>query len=405
MSMSSQASNEAAAPVPAFLSYGFRPFFLLGSLFGVAMLALWVPWYLGIISLPSQFSPTVWHAHELLFGFVPAIIAGFLLTAVSNWTSRPPINGQRLAGLVAFWLIGRLAVSMSRDINELIVAGASLLFPLALTLALTREITAAGNKRNLKVAALVGSLAVTDAMFHYEAWLTGRAKLSIALAISLVLILLMVIAGRIIPSFTSNWLKANRPGPLPREFGLFDLVTNALSVVALGAWVASKMIDTAPVISTSIAILMIAAAAANLARQSRWQPLRTFHEPLVTILHIAYLFIPIGFALIGLAIPLDEPGLETAGLHAWTTGAFAIMMLAMMTRVSRGHTGNKLTAPLGTSVIYACIVLAALIRIAASLLPEKTLVLIPVAGLLWIAAFLGFALLYGHMLITPRRMK
>lgn len=401
--MSLPDSTKRPSGISTILSYGFRPFFLLGAIDAVLLIGLWVPWFLGLISVPSQFTPVVWHAHELLFGFVPAIIAGFVLTAIATWTSRPPVAGRLLAILVFLWLAGRLVVAVSHGTDELLVAVICLLFPIALCLVVTREVAMAGNQRNIKVAVLIGAIAVAQAAFHYEAWLTGRAKLSIALATSLILIMIMVIAGRIIPSFTSNWLKANRPGALPQQFAAFDIVANSISAAALAGWIASKTAHTTPGVSFSTAALLFAAAAANIARQLRWRPLRTFSEPLVAILHIAYLFVPIGFAFVGAAVLVGDAGLETAGLHAWTTGAFGTMILAVMTRVTRGHTGNVLTAPWSTVAIYACIVPSASIRIAAAMVPEKTLVLIPVAGVLWIAAFTAFVLFYGRMLLTPRR--
>lgn len=401
--MSSTANTAAGTRTPAILSYGFRPFFLLGALYAVLMIGLWVPWFLGLIRVPSEFTPVVWHAHELLFGFIPAIIAGFLLTAVASWTSRPPVSGWLLATLVVFWLAGRLAVAASREADELVVAAICLVFPAALTIVIAWEVASAGNKRNFKVAALIGCLAAADAAFHYEAWLTGRAKLATTIAVALILILLMVIAGRIIPSFTANWLKANRPGAMPKSFAPFDLGSMAVSIAALGCWVAAKRLPETSMVLGYIGVLMLAAAVVNLMRQARWQPLRTFSEPLVAILHVGYLFVPFGFALIGASLLLDDIGLEVAGLHAWTTGAFATMILAMMTRVTRGHTGNALTAPWGTVAIYVCIIISALTRVGASILPEMTLVLIPVSGAAWIAAFLGFIVFYGRMLLTARQ--
>lgn len=390
----------------ALLSYGFRPFFLLGSAYGVLMIGLWVPWFLGLIRLPSAFSPAVWHAHELLFGFFLAVMAGFLLTAVASWTSRPAVRGALLGALAVLWLAGRIAVAVSRDIDEMVIAAVCLLFPIALTIIMAREVGAAGNQRNFKTVALVGSLAVADAVFHYEAWLTGRARLSTALAISLVLIVLIVIAGRIVPNVTPNWLKANRPGLLPRPFGTFDVAAAAISVAALGAWVLSRWFLSKqlpqPGTTAFTGVLLLAAAAANLLRQWRWRPMRTFAEPLAAVLHVAYLFVAIGFALVGAALLAQNYDVEAAGLHAWTTGAFATMILAVMTRTTRGHTGNALSAPWSTVAIYASIVAAALARIASSLLPGMTLVLVPVSGVLWIAAFLGFLLLYGRMLVMPR---
>lgn len=397
-------SSRSAHVPPAILSLGFRPFFLAGALFAAAMIALWVPWFLGLIAVPSAFPPAAWHAHELLFGLMPAIIAGFLLTAVSNWTGRPPIAGWPLAGLLLIWLAGRLAVAASTHLDAWTTAALSVAFPLVLAAAVGREIVAAGNRRNLKIVAVLLGLAAADALFHYEIAEFGRTKLAHTLAISLVVTLLMIIAGRIVPAFTANWLKQTRPGegPLPAAFGPFDAAVMILSGAALLGWALLPSLDASPWARPAIGAALLAAAAANLVRQARWTPHRTYAEPLLAILHVAYVFVPLGFLLSGLGVLRDDYDFATAGLHAWTSGAIATMMLAVMTRVSRGHTGRPLTAPFGTVVIYLAILIAAGARIGAGLHPELTTILLPIAGLTWIVAFAGFAILYGRILVRPR---
>ncbi|MDQ8698246.1 NnrS family protein [Hyphomicrobium sp. LHD-15] len=398
--MTSQIHN---VPPPTFLSLGFRPFFLLGALFAAILIALWVPWFLGLIAVPSAFPPTAWHAHELLFGFMPAIIAGFLLTAVPNWTGRPPVAGWQLGALVALWLAGRLAVAVSSHLDPALTAALSICFPIVLAAVIGREILAAKNFRNLKIVAVLIGLATADAFFHYEIWQFGRPKFSHTLAVALVLILLMIIAGRILPFFTTNWLKQNRPGPLPQAFARFDIVAMLTSGTALLAWVFLPWMEQAsPWVRPLAGSAMLAAAALNFLRQARWTPHRTFAEPLLAILHIAYLFVGLGFLLIGLSILGDNYEFATAGLHAWTSGAIGTMTLAIMTRVSRGHTGRALTAPAGTVVLYAAILIAAAARIGAGLFPERTSILLPISGLTWVVAFGGFAALYGSILMSPR---
>jgi uncharacterized protein involved in response to NO len=390
-------------PPPTILSLGFRPFFLLGALFAAIMIALWVPWFLGLISVPSAFPPTAWHAHELLFGFMPAIIAGFLLTAVPNWTGRPPVAGWQLGGLVALWLAGRVAIALSTYLDPAVTAALSISFPIVLAAVIGREILAAKNRRNLKIVAVLLGLAITDALFHYEIGQFGRPKIAHTLAVALTLLLLMIIAGRILPFFTTNWLKQNRAGALPSAFGRFDIVAMLTSGTALLAWVALPQMEaTAPWVRPLVGSVMIAAAAINFLRQARWTPHRTFAEPLLAILHIAYVFVGLGFLLIGLGVLRDNYEFATAGLHAWTSGAIGTMMLAIMTRVSRGHTGRALTAPVGTVALYVAILVAAGARIAAGLNPEFTFVLLPIAGVAWVVAFGGFAILYGSMLTSPR---
>lgn len=387
----------------AILSLGFRPFFLASALFAVVMIGLWVPWFLGFFALPSALPPASWHAHELLFGFVPAVIAGFLLTAVPNWTGRPPIAGWALLGLLLLWLAGRIAVAASTYLDPVTTAAVDIAFPLVLALLVGREIVAARSWRNLKIVAVLLGLVAADVLFHYEIATFGRTKLAHTLAVALALLLLMIIAGRILPFFTTNWMQHNRRGaPLPAAFGSFDMAVMLLSAAALVGWVALPLLEAAPWSRPLIAALLLAAGLANFVRQARWAPHRTLAEPLLAILHIAYFFVGLGLLLSGLGVLWDDYDFTSGGLHAWTSGAIATMMLAVMTRVARGHTGRKLTAPAGTVVVYVAILAAAGARISASLHPELTAILLPVAGVAWIVAFAGFAILYGRMLISPR---
>lgn len=400
--MNATSDTPSRAP-PAFLSLGFRPFFLFGALFAAAMIALWVPWFLGLVAVPSAFPPAAWHAHELLFGFMPAVIAGFLLTAVPNWTGRPPVAGARLAALVALWLAGRIAIAVSTHLDAGTTAALSVAFPLVLAAVVGRDIVAAGNRRNLKVVVVLLGLAAADTLFHYEIWQFGRTKLAHTLAVALALLLLMIIAGRIIPFFTTNWLMKNRPsGALPTVFGPFDKVAMVLSGAALLGWVCLPPLVDVPWARPLIGGALIASGAANIVRQARWTPHRTFAEPLLAILHVAYLFVGLGFVLSGVGVFRDDYDFATGGLHAWTAGAIAVMMMAIMTRVSRGHTGRALTAPAGTVVLYAAILVAAVARIGAGLHPELTTILLPIAGVTWTGAFAGFVVLYGRILVSRR---
>jgi uncharacterized protein involved in response to NO len=389
-------------PPPAFLSLGFRPFFLVGAPFAAIMIAIWVPWFLGLVAVPSAFPPTAWHAHELLFGFTPAIIAGFLLTAVPNWTSRRPVAGWPLLGLVALWLAGRIAIACSTHLDAASTAALSMAFPIVLAAVIGSEIVAARNWRNLKIIGVLLGLAAADGLFHYEIWQFGRSKFAHSVAVALALLLLMIVAGRIVPTFTANWLKQNRPGARPAALDRYDIVAMLLSGAALLAWVTLPLWEDEPLARPLTGAAMLAAGAANILRQARWVPFRTFPEPLLAILHIAYVFVGLGFLLAGLGVLRDNYEFTTAGLHAWTSGAIGTMTLAVMTRVSRGHTGRKLTAPAGTVALYALILVAAVARIGAGLAPELTSLLLPIAGITWIAAFGGFAALYGRMLTSPR---
>jgi uncharacterized protein involved in response to NO len=384
---------------PAILSYGFRPFFLFASLHAALAIVLWVPWFLGLIRVPSLLPPVAWHAHSLLFGYVPAVIAGFLLTAVPNWTGRLPVVGWPLAGLFSLWLAGRIATVTSAHLGPWITALADLSFLAALTGVVAREIASARNWRNVKVLVVLSLLLLAQALFHWEVDRYGRPEVSDRLAIGAIVTLIALIGGRIIPSFTTNWLKRLNPGLLPRPPGSFDTIAMTVGIAALGVWIAKARFPIPGVLAGGLLLL---GGLLHLARQARWAPHRTLREPLVAILHVAYLFVGLGFLLMGLSELSQGRIAASAGVHAWTTGAIGIMTLAVMTRASLGHTGRDLTAGPMTVMIYMAIVAAAVFRVASALAPELTLTLVPAAGIAWSLAFLSFALAYGPSLCRAR---
>lgn len=387
---------------PALLSYGFRPFFLAAGLQALLVMLLWSGHLVGLASLPESLPPAAWHAHELLFGYGLAVVAGFLLTAIPNWTGRLPLNGLPLLGLVGLWLAGRLAVALADLLPGPVLALATLLFPAALLFVAAREVIAGDNRRNLPVVGLVGALGAAQAGFHLELALSGEATLAARSAVALLLALIMLIGGRIVPSFTTNWLRHNRPGrPLPVPFDRFDRVALAAGGLALLPWVAAARIA----LPAWVAILLVAAGLLHLARLHRWRPLETGGEPLLAVLHLAYLFLPLGFLAAGAGFLLDLSGLAAAATHLWTVGAIGLMTLAVMTRATRGHTGRALTAPADTVAIYALVVLAALLRAGSALVPEAASWLLPLAGLAWIGGYATFLLAYGPMLLAPRVVR
>ncbi len=378
---------------PALLSYGFRPFFLLGSIWAGLEVLAWLPMFYGELSLATVFSPRDWHVHELLFGYVPAIVAGFLLTAIPNWTGRLPLQGSPLALLVLVWLAGRYAVTLSAKIGWLGAALVDCAFLVLMAAAVAREIVAGKNWRNLKIVALLCLMAAGNLGFHLEAHFEGLAVYSTRLGIAAVLVLIMVIGGRIIPSFTRNWLMRRDPGRLPAPFGRVDMVCLVLSGAGLALWIVVP--DGQP---TGVALF--AAAALNLVRLGRWAGDRTFSDPLVLVLHAGYAFVPLGFLLGGLsAFGITAP---SAGIHAWTAGAIGLMTLAVMSRASLGHAGRALVASPALQAVYVAAFAAALARICAVLHPEWNDALLPVAALVWAAAFLGFSALYAPILCLKR---
>jgi len=379
---------------PALFSYGFRPFFLFGAIQAGIMIPLWLAAFTGEISLPTTFAPLDWHVHEMLFGYVGAVIAGFLLTAVPNWTGRLPILGPRLAILLSTWVAGRLAVSLSEKIGWAAAMAIDSLFLLLLAAAAAREIVVGRKWGNLKVVGIVGLLAAVNIAFHTEAHLEGAAEYSTRAGIALVVTLVGIVGGRIVPSFTRNWLARRPEGRMPIPFGRFDAIAMVMGAAALAVWVA---VPTGRVVAVALGL----AGVLHLLRLARWAGERTFPDRLVLILHVAYAFIPAGFFLAALsALDLAAPG---AGIHAWTGGAIGTMTIAVMTRTSLGHTGRPLSASAATQVLYLSVVIAALARVCAALEPSHSEVLFIIAGAAWTLAFLGFASIYGPLLCSTRK--
>jgi len=372
------------------LSYGFRPFFLFGAIYaGLAILA-WLPMFNGELALSTTFGPVDWHVHEMLYGYLPAVVTGFLLTAIPNWTGRLPLQGMPLLVLVAVWLAGRVAVTFSAEIGWLSAAIVDVSFLILVVAATAREIVAGNNWRNLRVVVMVTLLLAGNIAFHLEAHFNGSAEYGVRIGIAAIMLLLAVIGGRIIPSFTRNWLARENPGRLPVPFARFDVVVIGLSAATLALWTAQP---TGRITAAALA----ATGALHIVRLARWAGDRTWRDRLVLILHVGYAFVPLGF-LLASAAAIDIV-VTSAGVHAWTVGAAGTMTLAVMTRASLGHTGNALSASPMTQMIYAAVVLAALARICASLEPGWSDALLHVTAFAWCIAFFGFALSFGPMLV------
>lgn len=368
---------------PALFSFGFRPFFLAASGWAAIAMVLWVAALAGAVDLPTRFDPVTWHVHEFLFGYLGAVIAGFLLTAVPNWTGRLPVVGWPLAVLAVVWLAGRIVVLISANVPPVVTAIVDLAFPVALSIFLLREIVAGKNWRNLIVLVMLAVFTVANAIFHTEASFDGfGARMGIGAGVMMI----SVIGGRIIPSFTRNWLVKRGATQLPTPpMRRFDRMTLASTVAALVAWV------VAPTNGVVAGVLAVTGAL-HLVRLIRWQGHQTIAEPLVLVLHLSYAFVPLGaFAL---AVSVLQPAILPvhAALHVWTAGAIGLMTLAVMTRATLGHTGQQLHAGRCTVAIYAALVAAVVLRLVGQL---------SMAGAAWIAAFVIFCLVYGPLLLRP----
>jgi uncharacterized protein involved in response to NO len=263
-------------------------------------------------------------------------------------------------------------------------------FLLLVAAAAAREIITSRKWGNLSIVALVSVLLAGNVMFHLEAHFSGAAEISIRVGIAVVVLLISLIGGRIIPSFTRNWLVKENPGRLPVPFSRFDVLTVAVGTIALVCWTVSPV---AIWTGTTLAL----AGTIHLARLARWAGDRTGRERLLLILHVGYAFVPIGFLLNAYsAFDIVAAG---AGIHAWMAGAAGIMTLAVMSRATLGHTGQQLTASVATQAVYASIIIAVVSRICAVLQPAHSIPLLHVAAFAWAAAFLGFAICYGPLLI------
>jgi uncharacterized protein involved in response to NO len=378
----------------ALFSYGFRPFFLLGSIYAGLAILVWMPAFYGEITLSSAFAPRDWHVHEMLFGYLPAVITGFLLTAIPNWTGRLPIRGHPLMSLVAVWILGRVCVTFSAHIGWVTAMLVDASFLLLIAAAASREILVGRNWRNMKVVVLLLLLFAGNVAFHVEAHLEGAADISIRIGIAVIILLIAVIGGRIVPSFTRNWLVRENPGRLPVPFGRFDIITIAIGALALLTWIVSPSGD---ITASALAV----AGLLHLMRLARWAGDRTTRERLLLILHVGYAFVPLGFFLNAASALGLVPA--SGGIHAWMAGAAGTMTLAVMSRATLGHTGQQLTASAATQAIYAAVIVAALARICAVLEPAHSFALLHVAAFSWIAAFFGFALFFGPLLVGSRR--
>ncbi|HJS06802.1 MAG TPA: NnrS family protein, partial [Pirellulales bacterium] len=269
---------------PAILSYGFRPFFLFGAAYAGLAILVWLPLFQGQIDLASTFTARDWHVHEMLYGFVPAIVTGFLLTAIPNWTGRLPLQGLPLLTLFGAWVAGRLAVTLSSSIGWAAAAAIDCAFLLLVAAAAAREIAAGRNWRNLKVVAVVGVLAAGNLIFHFEAHFRGSADYAVRLGIGAVILLISLVGGRVVPSFTHNWLARQAPGRMPSPFGRFDVMVVAVSAAALALWIAAPL-------DSITGVVLIGAGLIQLVRLLRWAGERTIRDRLVLVLHIGYAFV------------------------------------------------------------------------------------------------------------------
>ncbi|MCZ0812389.1 NnrS family protein [Roseovarius sp. EGI FJ00037] len=378
---------------PTLFSYGFRPFFLGATLFALCVVPVWYLIWRGDLALHSHFAPADWHIHEMIFGYGAAVVAGFLFTAVPNWTGRMPTRGWPLAALLTLWLAGRLALAGAGGLAPPLVLLIDQGFLLAVVAMIAREIMAGRNWRNLKVLLPVTLLWGANILYHAEVITQGTADTGRRLGLALLVFLIMLIGGRILPSFTRNWLAQRGAARLPVPFNRFDGVCLVVGAVALLAWVFAPY-------GIAAAVLGVLAALLHLARLSRWQGQATWRSPLLLMLHAAYLVIPAGFIAVG----ATALGLATmaAPAHLFGIGVVGGMTVAVMMRATMGHTGRELVAGRRLTASFALLLLAALARLAGDALTLGGLDGIALSALLWTLSFGLLAWRLAPWLARPR---
>lgn len=376
---------------PIWLQGAFRLLFAGGALWAAIVVTLWVGALAGRWTLPIAMDPLAWHQHEMLFGYLGAIIGGFLSAAIPNWTGGRPVAGGRVAVAVGLWCAARLAILFSASVPPIVGAALDVAFLLLLLAYAAREIFVSGN-RNKPILVVLALFTAACALDHAAMMgALGDAALGMRLGFALVLMLIALIGGRIIPAFTRNWMmRVGREGGFPAMPNRFDMAAIAATALALAAWVIAPE-------GAAAGGLLLVAGVLQAVRLARWAGLRAVGDPLVFILHVSYAWLPVGLAMLGCAILRPDALPVSSAMHALAAGAMAAMTLAVMTRATRGHTGRPLEADGWTVLIYLLVHIGALLRVAAPWLPIDYLLAMRAAGGLWSGAFLLFLLVYGPM--------
>lgn len=377
-------------------AYGFRPHFLAAGLAAFVLVPLWAMSFALGLPLGSNWPPTLWHAHEMLFGFVAAAIGGFMLTAVPSWTSQRGFAGRPLVVVSALWLLGRLLVATSSFWPPALVALVDVMFLPAIAFLIAPLLLREGN-RNTPLLAVLAVLALANVAFHVllaraDAPLAGRTLL---VAIDVVLLLITVIGGRIVPAFTAAALKSRGDSGTAANI-------KGLTPVAIAVMAAVIILDGGWPGTLAAGWIAAIAAVVHAARLLQWRTLRTLRDPLVWVLHLAYLWLPIGFALKAIAL-LNGAAFAAFWLHALTIGAAASMILGVMTRAALGHTGRPLVVSPLITAAYLLLSAAAFVRVFGLAVSGVSYpVLILLAAILWTAAFGLYLLVYTPILLGPR---
>jgi len=373
-------------------SYAFRIFFLLAGLGAALLVPVWLLMLAGHVPTPTYLGGSLWHSHELIFGFAPAVIAGFLLTAAFNWTGTPNTKGLPLVILAVLWLVGRVALLAADSLPDLLVAAVDLAFLPAAALILLPPLWKAGNWANTAFVGLLGLMALANLMVHLNALeiIDGLSLAGLYGGLDLVLLIMVIVGGRITNAFTRNALGIQVP-PQPRR-----------DQMASGSVLLLVVVDLLALPDPVVGAVCLLAAGLTALRMASWQSLKTWKVPLIWILHLSQAWLVIGFALRGGALLFDLMPMTTA-LHALTIGAVGSLTLGMMTRVALGHSGRPLEIKPIIPWTYAAISLAAVVRIITpAFWPDLIPLANTIAGGLWTFAFATFVIVYLPVLSSPR---
>jgi len=378
------------------LQNSFRPFFIVAGIWATLAVPFWILNYFGLLIVADNFDILLWHQHEMLYGFIAAAITGFILTAIPNWTGRLPIKNKPLGFLVFLWIVGRIGFLTITIFDVKVTALMDLPFLIVLVLVILREIVSGKNWRNLPVIILISLFTLGNILVHLQLLdVIESAELGIRISIFVLSILLALIGGRIVPSFTRNWLAQNQVNRFPSRAGIFDKVC----LVSLVVFVIAQIITPYHQLTSLLALL---AGLLHGIRLIRWKVWLTLSEPLIWILHVGYMWLSVALVLIGLA-GLTDFVPYTSSYHALTIGAFSTMILGVMTRVSLGHTGRTLKATFGTTTIYVFITIASVLRVSESFLNDSRNLILSFSGIFWTLSFALFVFIYFPILTQPRK--
>lgn len=390
--MTDQTREQTIAQGPAFFSYGFRPFFLGAALFAGLAVPAWIAMFAGAGGPPFLYAPREWHVHEMVFGFLPAVITGFLLTAIPNWTDRPPVIGTKLMLLFLLWVAGRVVIAVPW-LPPFVASTIDAAFLVVMAGYVWRELTTAGTWSHAPVGVVISLYACANILFHVLALSGAESDVAMRMALSLLTVLLTFIGGRITPNFTREYLVDQRMAQRPAVPSPFDVPSLTLTAIAAIAW-------TIQPDAIATGWILLTAGLSIFGRLLHWYGWLTWREPLVLMLHVGYGWLAIAMvALGGAGLGIGLPATEA--LHALTTGSVGAMTLAVMTRASLGHTGRPRHAGPMTVGIYLLVNLGALLRVFGPASGLSTNLVLGMAAACWSGAYLLFAVIYGPFLLRP----